>query len=109
MAIDQAWIIQKFRAIKDLATRDTLKYQRHRDRSSEDEPASGKERIRDWQRRLSSRISFRTPSTPTHRNARRSGLLYALTSGTATKESIEDALKDDLAPLASVFRADTHS
>jgi hypothetical protein len=106
MAIDQAWIT-KLRAMKDLATRDTLKINDVEivlPKSS----ARGKEMIRDWQRRLlpdiiPDSVNADAPERTPFR------LLYALTSSSATKENIEDALKDDLAPLASVFRADTHS
>ncbi|MEZ4361608.1 MAG: DNA phosphorothioation-dependent restriction protein DptG [Kofleriaceae bacterium] len=104
MAIDQAWVTE-LRAMKDLDTRDTLKIN-DVEIVLPKKSARGKELIRDWQRRLlpdiiPDSVNADAPERTPFR------LLYALTSSTSTKENIEEALKDDLAPLASVFRADT--
>lgn len=106
MAIDQAWVTE-LRAVKDLATRDTLRVD-DVEVVLPKTSARGKDQIRDWQRRLlpdiiPDSVNADAPERTPFR------LLYALTSSTKTKVDIEDALKDDLAPLASVFRADTQT
>lgn len=104
MAIDRAWVTE-LRAMKDLATRDTMTINGV-EIVMPKTGARGKDQIRDWQRRvlpdvIPDSVNADAPERTPFR------LLYALTSSTATKENIEDALKDDLSPLATVFRADT--
>src|SRR6185295_7714976 len=104
MGIDHIWV-RELRAIKDLATLDTLIIN-DVEIVLPKTNAKGKERIRDWQRRvLADLIPDSVNADAPERTPFR--LLYSLTSSTATKENIEDALKTDLAPLESVFRAET--
>lgn len=104
MAIEQAWV-KELRAMKDLATRDTMTINDVEIVLPKTNP-KGKDRIRDWQRRvlpdvIPDSVNADAPERTPFR------LLYSLTSSTATKQNIEDALKTDLAPLESVFRAET--
>lgn len=104
MPIDQQWVTE-LRAMKDLATRDTLTVNDVEIELPKTNP-KGKQRIRDWQRRvLADVIPDSVNADAPERTPFR--LLYSLTSSQATKESIEDALASDLSPLGSVFRAET--
>ena len=106
MAIDQSWV-SELRTMKDLATRDTLTINGVEIVLPKTK-ARGKDQIRDWQRRvLSDVVPDSVQADAPERTPFR--MLYALTSSAKTKENIEDALKDDLAPLASIFRADTQT
>lgn len=104
MAIDQAWVTE-LRSMKDLATRDTMTINEVEIVLPKTNP-KGKDRIRDWQRRV---LPDLMPDSVTADAPERTPfrLLYSLTSSTATKENIDDALRTDLAPLESLFRAET--
>lgn len=105
MAIDQTWVTE-LRTMQDLATRDTLTINEVEIVLPKSNARSAKDRARDWQRRvlpdiIPDSVNADAPERTPFR------LLYSLTSSTATKESIEDALRAELAPLETVFRAET--
>jgi hypothetical protein len=104
MAIDHQWVTQLV-AMKDLATRDVMTIKDVEVVLPKTNP-KGKDRVRDWQRRvLSDLVPDSVNADAPERTPFR--LLYSLTSGTLTRETIDNALKTDLAPLESVFRAET--
>lgn len=106
MTIDSAWL-KTLVGMKDLATLDTLDV----DGVKIELPMASmgqRFRLRHWQRRvLPDVIPDSVHADAPERTPFR--LIFALTSSTATDNSIEKALGDDLAPLEDVFRAETHS
>lgn len=101
MPIDAQWLAE-VRRIPDLAERDTLEVN-----GIEIElpipTARGKQRLRDWQRRvLPDIIPDSVNADASERTPFR--LLFTLTSSMMTKRSMDDVFAHDLEPMADLFR-----
>lgn len=104
MPIDTTWL-SKVRACEDIATRDTYVVNGV-EIVLPVTKARGRQRVRDWQRRLlpdiiPDSVNADAPERTPFR------LLYGLTTSQKTKQTIQDVLEGELAPLESVFRAGT--
>lgn len=101
MPIDSQWLAT-VRAIPDLAQRDTFEV-----KGVEIElpipTARGRQRIRDWQRRvLPDIIPDSVNADASERTPFR--LLFALTTSIGTKRSMDDVFAGELGPMADLFR-----